>query len=63
MVGQEPGVYLRIFPLPLQSSIEEKKSVDQVVDENIELDDLRSFGGTESSQSAVPRLPLLPEWY
>ncbi|XP_065043387.1 protein SEEDLING PLASTID DEVELOPMENT 1-like isoform X2 [Musa acuminata AAA Group] len=62
MVGQEPGVYLRIFPLPLQAGIGEKKSVDQVVDENIELDDLRSFGGTESSQSGVPRLPLLPEW-
>ncbi|URE10890.1 AAA domain (dynein-related subfamily) [Musa troglodytarum] len=62
MVGQEPGVHLRIFPLPLQAGIGGKKSVDQVVDENIELDDLRSFGGTESSQSGVPRLPLLPEW-
>ncbi|URE08751.1 AAA domain (dynein-related subfamily) [Musa troglodytarum] len=51
MVGQEPGVHLRIFPLPLQAGIGGKKSVDQVVDENIELDDLRSFGGTESSQS------------
>nr|XP_009404496.1 PREDICTED: uncharacterized protein ycf45 isoform X2 [Musa acuminata subsp. malaccensis] len=62
MVGQEPGVYLRIFPLPLLAGIGEKKSVGQVVDENIELDDLRSFGDTESSQSGVPRLPLLPEW-
>lgn len=62
MVGQEPGVYLRIFPLPLQAGIGEKKSVDQVVDENIELDNLRNFGDTESSQSGVPRLPLLPEW-
>ncbi|XP_065013117.1 protein SEEDLING PLASTID DEVELOPMENT 1-like isoform X2 [Musa acuminata AAA Group] len=62
MVVQEPGVYLRIFPLPLQAGIGEKKSVDQVVDENIELDNLRNFGDTESSQSGVPRLPLLPEW-
>ncbi|XP_064968729.1 protein SEEDLING PLASTID DEVELOPMENT 1 isoform X3 [Musa acuminata AAA Group] len=62
MVGQEPGVYLRIFPLPLLAGIGEKKSVGQVVDENIELDELRSFSDTESSQSGIPRLPLLPEW-
>ncbi|RZS02309.1 hypothetical protein BHM03_00032343 [Ensete ventricosum] len=59
MVGQEPGVYLRIFALTVQAGIGEKKSVDQVVDENIELDDLTSFGGTEESSQSGVRYVLL----
>lgn len=59
LVGEEPGVFLRI--LPLEAGIEEKNLPQLVVDGNSTFEEVRSPDGFRSSQNGAARLPRLPE--